>query len=89
MGEISEVNARVKTRGGSDTITGTASAINNHSFTIHSSGFIRPGTRVETLLFFDEPKRFDGRVLWSLAQCERENIVYSMGISVDGEHLVP
>jgi len=48
---------------------------------------MRPGTRVETVLFFEEPRRLDGKVLWSLAQYKRENMVYSMGISVEGEHL--
>ena len=88
MGEQSQVNARVITVKGADSINGTASSISDHLVTIHSSGFIPPGTMVETVLFFDEPRRVDGRVLWSIAQYERNNMIYSMGISVEGEHLL-
>jgi hypothetical protein len=57
-------------------------------FAIESGNFIRPGTEVDTVFFFKEPKRVTGEVRWTLAEPNEDRIVYKMGLWVPDEEPV-
>ena len=83
MNAENQVDARIQTTDGMLTVMGKASSIQDRSVNVQCGDFIQPGTKVETFIYYDEPKRIEGKVEWSVIQLGGGEVYYDMGISVD------
>jgi hypothetical protein len=83
MDEKHEVDARVKTKDGRFNILVTARVLSERAFSIQSSDYLPPGTKVETVLFLAQPETVIGEVGWSVGELVGEKMFYNMGIFID------
>ena len=83
-----KVDATAELKYGATTLNVKAVEISKHGMRIESESFINPGTKVQAVLFLNEPQRVSGEVKWVLAEPGASGMFYKIGIHCASGQLV-